>query len=226
MVGGFNLSFLSGASSVGSGALNILIVLVLVGVVIGIVVGVFFWLRRGKRFKQFKVIIWEVLESGGVRESYDYGGIFTMAKTGNKLFYLKRSNVGLKPDNVSYLVNARGKKVVYLLRYGFKNFVFINPVVSGDGKVSFKVGEEDVNWAINSYEANKKRFSQSLLMQLLPFMILALVCMIILIMMIYLFKQFSVFRDVASAMLESAKVIASSGVNGNITGFVTSGGVI
>lgn len=210
----------SGLEGLGSSAMNIAVIIAVVFIFICIIVGAFFLLKNLRRYSQFKVIIWEVLEGGGIRESYDQAGIFTMGKTGNKLFYLKRSKVGLKPDNVTYLVNAKGKKVVYLLRYGFKNFIFLNPS-SNKGLVTFKVGEEDVNWAINSYEANKKRFSQSLLFQLLPFAILIVVVVVILIMMIYLFKQFSVFRDVAIAIQDASRSLSAFS---NMT--VVGGGVI
>lgn len=211
---------MSGLEGLGSSAMNIAVIIAVVFIFICIIVGAFFLLKNLRRYSQFKVIIWEVLEGGGIRESYDQAGIFTMGKTGNKLFYLKRSKVGLKPDNVTYLVNAKGKKVVYLLRYGFKNFIFLNPS-SNKGLVTFKVGEEDVNWAINSYEANKKRFSQSLLFQLLPFAILIVVVVVILIMMIYLFKQFSVFRDVAIAIQDASRSLSAFS---NMT--VVGGGVI
>jgi competence protein ComGC len=153
-------------------------------------------------------------------------------KTGNKLFYLKYAKVGLKPDNVSFLINSKGRKVVYLLKYGFKNFVFISPVVNDVGRVTFRVGEEDINWAVNSYESNKKRFSQSLLFQLLPFLVLAVISVIILIMMIYLFKQFSVFSDVAGSIRETAVALNESARtlalahNVSLNPSLVSGGVI
>lgn len=201
-----------------SGFLNIGIVLLIILFACGVIIGLFFFIRRMARFQGFKVVIWEVLESGGIRVNYDKAGIFVMGKTGNKLLYLKRSNVGLNPDNISYVIDSKGKKVIYLMRYGFKNFVFINPMADKKGNFNFKVGEEDVNWAINSYEANKKRFSQSLLAQMLPFAVMALVCVIILIMMIVLFKNFSVFTQVADSINQASQSLA--------TCTISSGGVI
>ncbi len=198
-----------GLSGIGSGLMDVVMIIMIVILAIAFFIGIFFLVKSFTRYSAFKVVIWEVLDSGGIRVNYDKAGIFTMKKTGNKLLYLKRSNVGLNPDLINYVIDAKGKKVVYLLRYGFKNFVFINPVADNMGKLNFKVGEEDVNWAINSYETNKKRFSQSLLVQLLPFMVLALVCIIILILMISLFKQFSVFGDVANSIREASASLAT-----------------
>ena len=210
----------SNLSGLGSGLVSGGVIIVVILLVVAIFIGLYFLFRNINRFRGFRVIIWEVMESGGIRESYDKAGIFLSSKTGNKLFFLKGVGVGLNPDKLSYIQDAKGKKVVYLLRYGFKNFVFINPVVSDVGKINFKVGEEDVNWAVNSYEANKKRFSQSLLFQLLPFMVLALVCIIILILMISLFKNFSVLGTLADRLGEIAgKVCVGSGA-------AISGGVI
>ncbi len=205
-------------SGTASGALNIGIVLLVIILAVVVMLALFFFIKRIIKYSGFKVVIWEVLESGGIRINYDKAGIFVMGKTGNKLLYLKRSNVGLNPDNISYVIDSAGKKVIYLMRYGFKNFVFINPIANQKGDFNFKVGEEDVNWAVNSYEANKKRFSNSLLAQMLPFAVMALVCVIILIMMITLFKNFSVFTQVAEAINEASANLA--------TCQVTTGGVI
>jgi hypothetical protein len=198
-----------GVSGLAGGLIDVAFILMIVLLSVAILIGIYFLIKNFTRYKQFKVVIWEVLDSGGIRVSYDNAGIFVMKKTGNKLLYLKRSNVGLNPDLINYIIDSKGKKVIYLLRYGFKNFVFINPVADNLGKLDFKVGEEDVNWAVNSYEANKKRFSQSLLVQLLPFMVLALVCIIILILMVSLFKQFSVFAQVAEAIREAAASLSA-----------------
>jgi len=224
---------MGGLSGVGGRVLNVGVILVIIVLAIAIFIGLFFFLKSLTKYRQFRVVVWERLESGGIRVSSDKAGIFLNSKTGNKLFYLKKLNVGLKPDNLKYLVDAKGGKVVYLLRYGFKNFSFINPVVNSLGDLRFIVGEEDVNWAVNSYEANKKRFSQSLLFQLLPFMVLALVCIIILILMISLFKQFSVFSDVANALEKASGDMVTIYGGGKINAFnntagslVTGGGVI
>ena len=198
-----------GLSGIGSGFANIGIILVVVLLSLAVLVGLFFLFKTITRYNGFKVVVWEVLESGGIRVNYDKAGIFVMGKTGNKLLYLKKLNVGLNPDNISYLIDSSGKKVIYLLRYGFKNFLFINPNADNRGEIKFKVGEEDVNWAVNSYEANKKRFSQSLLLQLLPFMVLALVCIIILILMVTLFKNFSVFTNVAESINQATANLAT-----------------
>lgn len=158
----------------------------------------FFW----RKYTEFKCIIWEKDGFGQLNERYDKAGIFVDGKTKNKRFFLKKANVGLDPDNVPYLP-TRGKKVVYLLRTGLKNFHFIRPTVSNPN-IYLSVGEEDVNWAINAYDRQKKLFDQSMFMQYLPFMMLAFVSIIILVMFIYFFKEFDTLKDVAIALKEAA----------------------
>jgi hypothetical protein len=101
---------------------------------------------------------------------------------------------------------------VYLYRKGLKNFFFLRPNVQMD-KVDVQVGEEDVNWAANSYEKAKKLFSASTLLQYMPFILLALVSIIILVMFIYFFKDFGVLKEMAVALQAAAEAMrqASAG---------------
>ena len=122
---------------------------------------------------------------------------------------MKKSNVGIQPDNIPYIHTTGGKKIVYLLKTGLKNYRFINPIISKD-IVAFNVGEEDVNWAINDYERAKKAFGQSLLMQLLPFIVLAFTSIIILILFIFLFKKLDVLSEFGASLAEAAKYVAQA----------------
>lgn len=179
-------------------------VIVILGIIFFVgVIGIGVWLyMRWKRFKQFRCVIWERDGFGQVTETYDDAGIFVDGKTKNKRFFMKRANVGLEPDNIPYIPTGK-TKVVYLVRFGLKNFKFIKPTIKSE-KVEFQVGEEDVNWAINSYDRAKKAFLQTLLGQLLPYMMLAFISIIILIMFIYLFKNLGVFADTAIALKDTA----------------------
>lgn len=161
-----------------------------------------------KKYNQFDFVIWGRDSFGQLVEEKDTGGIFVDKKTNNKRLFLKKNNVGLDPDNVPY-ISIGGRKKVYLLKLGLKNFRYIKPKVDFNG-LAFIVGEEDVNWAINSYERQKKVFGQNWLLQYLPFMALAFVSIIILIMFIYFFKQFPVLKDIALAMKEAAQQLAAA----------------
>ena len=158
---------------------------------------------RSKRYKQYKIIIWERDAFGQLVESHDGGGIFVDPKTNMKRLFLKKAQVGLNADQVPFIQTGKDKKV-YLHRWGLKNFSYIKPVIKGEGNVSFQVGEEDVNWAVNSYERAKKAFSSDRLLQYLPYVALGFTGIIILIMVIYVLKNFTVLQDVAFQLKEAA----------------------
>lgn len=166
------------------------------------------YIQRNK-YKQFKCVIWGRDGFGQITQTRDKAGIFIDRKTKNKRFFLKKMGVGLNPDNVPYIISSGGRfgseKVVYLFRKGLKNFVFIKPNIDGEFKID--VGEEDVNWAVNNYDRTKKIFGTSLLMQILPFVAIAFVSMVILILFIYLFKQMGVIADAAHALEGAANAM-------------------
>lgn len=190
----------------GSGAVGAGIILICIVVLFGIV-GLSVWLYyRWKRYQQYKIIIWERDGLGNIRQLLDNGGIFVDKKTNNKRLFLQRANVGLEPDNIPYVITGNGKKLVYLVRRGLKNFQYIKPTIAEE-KFQFRVTEEDVNWAINAYERQKKIFQTNTLMQYLPFILLAFVSIIILVMFIYFFKEFSTLKDLALAMREAANAM-------------------
>lgn len=202
-------------SSVGNNALGILSVVVWIIVALialGVIILAFVLIRKKKRFTQFKCVIWRTDSSGRIQETYDRAGIFMDGKTKNKRFFLEKSNVGLDPDNVPDVPSPKGKRTVYLLQTGLKNFHFIKPSIAFPA-VTLSVGEEDVNWATNAYERTKNLFLQNMLLQWMPFILLAFVSIVILVIFIYFFKNFDVLRDVAISLQETAKTIATVGSN-------------
>ena len=129
--------------------------------------------------------------------------------TGNKRLFLKNAAVGLDPDNIPYLPTAKGNKYIYLLQTGLKNFRYLNPNIDQE-HIKFTVGEEDVNWALNSYEAQKKRFNTGWLQQYLPFIILGFTVMVMLIMFIYIFNKLPMIGEIAQEMKEVAKLLVEA----------------
>lgn len=190
--------------------LNFAIVLLSIVIGGGLIAGSIWLLFRWRKYKQFKVIVWEKDGFGQLSESYDEGGIFVDSKTQNKRLFLKKANVGLDADSIPFLPNkVGGKSVVYLFRNGLKNFHYIRPNID-NSKINLSVGEEDVNWAINAYERQKKMFNQNMFLQYLPFIALAFVSIIILIMFIYFFKDFKTLAETAQAMQAAAKALAQA----------------
>ena len=216
MAGG-GLQNASTMTKVSSGALQFGIML-FVMLIIGAILAFAVWMYlRYKQYTEFKCIIYERDGFGQLKQTEDAAGIFVDKKTNNKRLYLKKGQVGLNPDAVPYVATAKGKKIIYFLKTGLKNYHFINLNIE-DTNIHISVGEEDVNWAINSYERQKKMFSQSMLMQLLPFMALAFTGIIILIIFIYFFKEFKVLGLVAEQMKETATILMQGQGTTVITG--------
>jgi hypothetical protein len=146
---------------------------------------------------------------GSPQLTKDSGGIFVDNATRNKRFFLRANNVGLSPDNIPYLPYGN-KRMVFLKRIGLKNFIFISFAEFFNDGGSITVGEEDVNWAINSYERAKKVYGTTLLQQLLPYIGIALMGVFILGMLVIVFQKIGVLQDVAIAFRDTAKILAEA----------------
>lgn len=192
--------------SIAGTALNIALMILSVLLVIGLIAAVFWFVKSRQKFKEFKVIIWERDGFGQLKETTDEAGIFVDNKTKNKRLFLRKNNVGLNPDGVPYIQSGKSK-MVYLYRTGLKNFHYLKINVEKEPGVKLTVGEEDVNWGINAYDRAKKMFSTSLLMQMMPFIMLAFVSLIILVLFIFLFRQFG---DLAAFMEAAEKFISTA----------------
>ena len=200
---------LSVLSGMGQNVINLVIVIVGIIILTAVIVVVLLGVLNARKYKQFKIMIWEKDGFGHTMQRFDEGGVFTDGKTGNKRLFLKHAKVGLDPDNIPYLPTIQGEKWVYLLRTGLKNFKYISPQLD-DNFINFIVGEEDVNWAVNIYEAQKKRFQSNWLQQYLPFIIIGFTSIIVLIMFIWLVNKLAMIKDIADAMREVATLLVQA----------------
>lgn len=196
-------------STAATGGLNATILIVFVIVVCAVIGVGFFYYFREKRFKEYTVLIWYRDGFGQLQQTIDYGGVYVDQKTNNKRLFLKFADVGLSADNIPFIMGNKGKKYIYLYRNGLKNFFYIKPTVNVDS-VTLHVGEEDVNWAVNSYERAKKLFTASTLLQYMPFIALAFVSIIIMIIFIYFFKDFKVLKEAAQALAQASQYLAAA----------------
>lgn len=198
VIAGMNLG------GVASGTLNVVIMILSIVLLTGVILGAFWLWDKKQKYSQYNCVILERDGFGQLRQTYDKAGVFVDKKTNNKRFFMKKNNVGLTPDNIPYIPTAKGK-TVYLIKHGLKNFAYINFNITKDNTgITLETGEEDVNWAINAYERQKKLFQQSMLMQLMPFIIIAFVTIIIMVIFIYFFKDFATLKDMAQALQQAA----------------------
>jgi hypothetical protein len=193
-----DLNNLNGALSTGANA-GFTIFIVAAAVLILCVIGVIIYLmyNAGRKYKEFLCVIYDKDGFGNRIISYDNAGIFIDKQTNNKRFFLKKHNVGLSPDNVPAIYDGKNK-VVFLQKVGLKNFRFVK--ISFDEDLpTLEVTEEDVNWAINSYERQKK-FNNAWLEKYLPYIALIIVAMVIMIVFIYFFKDFDTLKTMADKL--------------------------
>lgn len=188
-------------------AQNIMLMVGSIIVVGGTIAMVAYMMMQRKRYGQYICEIFSRDGTGHIVRTFDKAGVFVDNKTKNKRFFLKKANVGLSPDKIPYIQGEDKSKKVFLLQTGLKNFHFIDFQIDNPS-ITLSVGEEDVNWAINAYERQKKLFQQSMLMQLLPYIALAFTSIIILVIFIYFFKDFATLKEMAIAMKEAAAEIA------------------
>lgn len=193
-------------TSIGSGALNIAVMIFSIIAVFGFVTGAIFLLMKWRRYQEYKIVIWYFDAFGQISQKHDSAGLFVKRKTKSKRLWLKKGKVGLSPDNIPVINTAKGK-TVYLLQIGAKNFRYINPDFK-KGQYKFTVGEQDVNWAIHEYEADKKQFQDNVLLQYMPFIAIGFVTIVILIIFMYFFKEFGTLKEVAVAFENAAKNFA------------------
>ena len=198
-------------TNVGGTALSVALMIIVIMIVGAFLIGVTMVVLWYKKYSQYDVHIFTRDGFGQLAMKKDTAGVFVDGKTKNKRLFLRKQKVGLNADTIPYIQLGK-RKVIYLLQTGLKNFHFIKVKID-DPHVTLSVGEEDVNWSVNTYERGKKMFSSSLLMQLLPFMLVAFVSIIILVIFIYFFKEFATLKEFAQLMKDTSSnlVQASSG---------------
>lgn len=198
-------------------AMNIAIFLA-VGLVVAAIIGFLAYLYMNKkRYDEqgFKVIIYSQDGFGQIIQREDKASIFVDKITKNKRLFIKKAKIGLEADNFPYTMGSKGEKTVYLLQTGLKNFRFIRVNIDVP-KVNLKVGEEDVNWALNEFDKAIKMFdSKDMLMQYMPYIIIAFVSIIILVIFIYFFKDFDKLVTM-SANFKDAMIAGANAQTGTI----------
>lgn len=196
-------------TQLGSNAVSMVVLVVAGLILVAVLVGIIMALSQTRKYNQYKLVIFQNDGLGHVTWRTDDGGVFVDGKTGNKRLFLKNSHVGLEPDNIPFIPTSTGKRIVMLLQTGLKNYKYINPTISTD-LINFTVGEEDVNWAINEFEASKKRFNFDKLAQYMPFIILAFCFIVIAIMMVSIFQKLPQIKEIAVEMKAVAQLLAQA----------------
>ncbi len=176
--------------------------------VIGIGYVIALWWNRNKRYNWIVRIFNKDAIGNVIQQPDDKGGVFMDKKTQYRLFLVKKIKFGLDPDVIPYILTSKGQKIVYLLQTGLKNYQFMKPSISDNPGLTFGVQDEDVAWALNAYERNKKAFENTFLQQIMPIVGMAFVFLLIVVSMYYIFRNFGVLSEVAQSFNEAAKEFA------------------
>lgn len=208
-LGGFDLGSVTSTFS------NIAIWTLVPLLIIGGIIAAIFWLKSLKKFSQYVVYIYERDSSGNIIQKTDQGGVFVNKKTGNKRLFLKKSNASMSPDNIPFVMRSDGKKAVYLVKEGSKNFAYLKISYDSSG-FHPTVTEEDVNWALETYSDAKKRFSP-MIEKWLPIIGVIAAGLIIIVMIAVILSKLGVIGEVLQTAKEVMEQTRGQCVASNLT---------
>jgi hypothetical protein len=193
-----------------TGILNGIMIFAIVVIVLALIGYAIIWYVKKRKYKEYRVVIWEKDSTGNAHETYDRAGVFIDKKTGFKLLFLEKLKKGLNPNKVPFVSSKDKKgrlvKTIYLRRTGVSNYVFCHVQLSDEG-VAFTVGEEDVNWAAQDIERIRRSFlKEGWLQKFAPYIMFIITILIVMIIMISLFNKFGVLEATSSNLLKVAEL--------------------
>jgi len=183
--------------------------MILTLVVVAVVGGLIWWISNRKKYNSIALI----LEKDGFGVPYlskDAAGIFVDGRTRNKLLFLKDNKVGMSPDNVPFLSGFGNKRFIFLKRIGLKNFKYISFANFFKEAEQITVGDEDVNWAINAYQA-QKNLSSDWLKVWLPYIGMAIFMIFALGLVAIILGKFDVLNKVVDGLNLAAQTCTGGG---------------
>lgn len=223
-IGGFDISGVATKALDTGGTIIIFIIALLAAFV------VFLLIKKQMKYDVPVEII--EIDNSGVVYKKDKAGIFFDSKTKNRLFWLKKHKVGLRPDQVPY-VRTIGQtpiwkfwmqpRKVYLYQYGYKNFSYISPTISNPN-IDFGVGDSDVSWGLNAYEAGKTLRLSAWYTQIMPYIPYIILSVTMLIIVIYLFKSFPEIKELIAAAGDTAMKLGEASAKMTNSGAIIVGG--
>jgi len=221
---GFDLNAISNTALNTGGTIIIFLV------AIAAAFAVYLLMRKQLKY-DIPVEIIEIDESGTVYKK-DKGGIFFNRGGKSRLFWLKKSKVGLNPDQIPF-VRTIGQtpiwkfwmqpRKVFLYQYGYKNFSYVTPSISNPD-IDFGVGDSDVSWGLSAYEAGKNLQLKAWYSQIMPYIPLIIVSITMMIIVIYLFKSFPQIKELIQAAGDTATKLGDATAKMSSSGAIVVGG--
>lgn len=177
----------------------------LVGILVVGIVGVLTWYFVQKRkYRDFRVEIFDKDANGNVYKKLDRGGIFLDKKSGYKLLWLEKAKAGLDPNDPPYVshLDKRGRliRTVYVRKDGEGNYRYIS-ITLGE-KISASVKEEDLNNAHQEMSKIRRTYDKKSWLDkygAIATWVIVIVCSMILVLSI--FNKFTVMKEISENTL-------------------------
>jgi hypothetical protein len=210
-IAGVNVSGIMGTATQ---IVSAILLIILFG---GIALVLFYVIRNMKRYSQFFCVIFRKDAFGNIVEEHDKAGIFVDNKTKNKLLFLKSRKVALNPDLIPYI--QKGKhRIIYFYQSGLKNMLPLKFSFENPHPFTIKVGEEDVNWAINSYEKATKMYMQDFWAKYGAIISVGFICVTLVLVSFFLVQKFDVISEASQNMVEATKNLAQAKAGTTVIG--------
>lgn len=211
MAGLDSLGTVFGVSSFLSGVQLIIFGVVLLFFVVALAVVSFFAWRWYEKKSLYNLKIHIYYQEKGTRAprfKEDRGGVFTNKRTNIKRLYLYKARVGLNPDTIPTIFSDGGKKIITLWQTSIKGYRYVTPAVYDNPGLAFHVGEEDVNWALVTFNEWVNRFKVSSFIERYGHMILwAVTIMGTLFLVFFVMQKFDVLSSVATNLNAAAEAL-------------------
>lgn len=214
-------------------AVDILGMLTAAGYTFGavILVGIIYMVYRARKSRATYEYLAEIYERdnlGNLKHDEDLFGIKIDPKANMEMGFLKRSKlkVGLKDFSYQNIIrNGKPAKRVSLLRVSDDTLIFLRPSITYNphGNINFQATREDVDWAINTYEAWLKALkSKDRFKEIMSFVIIGIAVTIVLVVMVLLLRQ---IPEITKALSSVGSSIASA-ANALKDAALATGGVV
>jgi hypothetical protein len=203
-------------------AVDILGILTAAGYTFGAIMlaGIIYMLYRTRKNRQafdYYAEIYERDNLGNLKYDEDMFGVMIDHKANMEMGFLKRSNlkVGLKDFSYQNIIrNGKPARRVSLLRVSDDTLIFLRPSITYNphGNITYQATREDVDWAINTYEAYLKMFkSKDRFKEVMSLVLIGIAVTVVLVVLVLLLRQIpeitKALSSVGSSMASAANAL-------------------
>ena len=194
----------------GGAAINVVVIIMGFLVLAGFAFLIGVLIKERKKWAEYTVFIMQFDHFGQLmRLRTDQGAIFTEPKANSKRLHIRNAKSDMDGDFVPYF-EIKGKKYVFVGQNGLKNFYYLQIILDEEGKPKLQVTEQDVNWAVNSYVREQKKWINNPWMQYAPYIALVFTGMAIIIMVYFVMQKFAMIENMLPVLEKIADRLAAA----------------